>query len=65
MGEDAVGEERRWDVVSTFMGCSTWHQCFVCPMLSSEMDSEALRIWNGCKLERMSQWASPGLTTQT
>jgi len=26
MGEDAVGEERRWAIVSTFMGCSTWFQ---------------------------------------
>lgn len=31
MGEDAVGEERRWTIVATLTGCSTWQQWFVSP----------------------------------
>lgn len=37
MGEDAVGEERRWAVVSTSMGCSAWHWWLV----SSESYAES------------------------
>lgn len=37
MGEDAVGGERRWTIVATFMGCSTWQQWFVSPESSAEV----------------------------